>query len=660
MHYFRRGSLVALVSIILVALGCYGFHRYSKQQEWKSRKHFCSSLTFSYGQDKEFTIHPISTDSAFIVVIPAYWEPSAIQANYNSRHSNCAIIDGQRIQSQWEEFSISFNKPLEISLKGLGWNCIFPNKIIFYQSNLNSIFINTSSGTIDAIDNSKDKSYKEDGRILVVSDSGRVDYCGNLDNIHGRGNMTWNLQKKPYSIKLEKSTELLGLKKAKKYNLLANMCDETSLRNWIMLNTAQELGCPNAIRSAFVSLYCNGRYRGLYQITNKIEVSTAGVDIFNLEEATKKANKDKLKHCEKFSINRNDTTGFQKGIIASQNPEDISGGYLLEANFKLHRYSNEISGFIPEYGYPIVIKAPEYATQEQVEYITGYFNEMMEAIRSVDGFNPKTHKYYTDYIDVDSYIYYYLCSECFYNLDAVFASFYMYKDRGGKMFCGPLWDFDLSLNTKVYFDKANGHDSFFVREAREKDESLMIFGQLYKHADYRHRLIEIFNNRFLPIIQQYTHSSLDSIHNKISEDLAINNKIWEKEYQRLYGIFQNGRIWNKRANSEYEEILSLGDYWNIKNYLSQRILFMKDIWRTIDSEKSYTSVYFDYGREEQFQHTPTRVVYPYNQDTFILPRFLLEDEQIMLDQITDAEGALITDNQQSNYYKLQYRAKATE
>ena len=54
---------------------------------------------------------------------------------------------------------------------------------------------------------------------------------------------------------------------------------------------------------------------------------------------------------------------------------------------------------------------------------------------------------YSDYIDVQSFADYWLLQMASRNTDAfVTSSNYLYKDRGGKLCWGPLWDFDLAWN----------------------------------------------------------------------------------------------------------------------------------------------------------------------------------------------------------------------
>lgn len=654
LQYRKPGIILLLLFVIFIILG---FLWIIKQQNGKVQHFFCQSVSFSNTDNFTFSIHPIKIEDKYLLVIPAYWNTDSIRIRFHGPHFSSFFLNGEKIDTL---STISLSNMDRISAITKSTPCspqqTFP--IIIEKSRLNALFINTESGSMNAINNSQDKSVSEKGTILAVTPKGEIEYQGKLTSIHGRGNMTWSRWKKPYSIKLNEKAKLFGLKKAKNFNLLANACDETSLRNWIMLHTAEALGLPNAIRSNFTILYLNGKYYGLFQITNKVKIGKSGVDIFDLEEKTQKLNDQKLADYPHFSIDKNDTIGFIKGFEIPNNPKNITGGYLLEQNFKLHRYAEGSSGFIPQYGYPAEIKAPEHASREQVEYIRQYLEETMGAIRSKDGKNPTTHKHYSEYIDIDSYIYYYLFSEIFYNLDAVNASLLMYKDKNDKLFCGPMWDYDLSLNTKVYFDKANGYNSLFVREAQEADGSLRLFGQLYQHPEYKRRLIQIFNQEILPIARSYYQgTTLDSIHDAISQDLRINQKLWQEETDRINSLFFNKVKLNDNAYLERDTIDKKGDYWNIKNFLCRRCEFLAELWKTPESEGQFQTIIWNFGRIEQFQHVPTRVAYFVKGESWTWPRYMISDAKDSLINVTDANGKHLKENEVCPFINLVYKQK---
>ena len=64
---------------------------------------------------------------------------------------------------------------------------------------------------------------------------------------------------------------------------------------------------------------------------------------------------------------------------------------------------------------------------------------------------------FSDLVDEDSFIDYFLVNELMLNLDNIWKSFYFYKTTNGKVIFGPLWDFDLSLTdvwTGMPYDKS--------------------------------------------------------------------------------------------------------------------------------------------------------------------------------------------------------------
>lgn len=58
----------------------------------------------------------------------------------------------------------------------------------------------------------------------------------------GRGNSSWIASKKSYQIKFSKKTSLFGMKKAKKYVLIANYCDDALIRNAMTYDIGKDLG----------------------------------------------------------------------------------------------------------------------------------------------------------------------------------------------------------------------------------------------------------------------------------------------------------------------------------------------------------------------------------------------------------------------------------
>ena len=92
--------------------------------------------------------------------------------------------------------------------------------------------------------------------------------------LRGRGNSTWFLSdKKPYRLRFDQNTSILGMPKAKNYVLLAEYADKSLMRNVItqkMVSLMNDL--PYSLEVRFVELYVNEEYRGVYVLTEQVEV----------------------------------------------------------------------------------------------------------------------------------------------------------------------------------------------------------------------------------------------------------------------------------------------------------------------------------------------------------------------------------------------------
>ena len=82
-------------------------------------------------------------------------------------------------------------------------------------------------------------------------------------------------------------------------------------------------------------------------------------------------------------------------------------------------------------------------TDEAKKFIEEDFSHIERVIYSD---NADLFKVYDKYIDIDSFVDYYLINEFFGNYDAGEHSTYMYKNSGGKLYIGPVWDFDHGMN----------------------------------------------------------------------------------------------------------------------------------------------------------------------------------------------------------------------
>ena len=152
-------------------------------------------------------------------------------------------------------------------------------KVIFLQERgIPSVYITTDRSSLKELN--ENQNTETTGNILVFDEIGRVDYCGELASMKGRGNTSWEYyDKKPYNICLKETADLLGMGEGKNWALLTNTSDLSYLKNWTAFELARRCGLENTPDSRFLSLYVNGEYLGLYQLTEKIEIARNRIEL---------------------------------------------------------------------------------------------------------------------------------------------------------------------------------------------------------------------------------------------------------------------------------------------------------------------------------------------------------------------------------------------
>lgn len=432
-----------------------------------------------------------------------------------------------------------------------------------------SVHINTESGTLDNVH--ADKSYKEPGVISIEDYDGTVQYNGVLDYIKGRGNSTWNSAKKPYNIKLNKKADLFGMGKSKKWCLLANAGDETLMRNLLAYRFAKTIGVDVTSDVIPVNLYINNNYMGAYSLTEKVEIGENRIDINDLESNTEKVNEAELDTYPLGGDQNSQDANTYQYVNIPNNPEDITGGYLLELE-KIYRYPPENSGFITARKQAVVMKSPENASKEQVEYMRAYYQDYEDAVYSQSGYNSKG-KYYTEYIDPESIARMYIAEEFGGNFDGCSSSFFLYKDIDGKITAGPAWDFDLSfaktsginglINTTCSTDKPNSLyiQNCFINYDNKSYNSFL--AQLFSHNDFQEVVQNVWNNVVKQIYSDF-YTGIDTTAARLHSTAIMNAIRWN-----TYGTTNAGTIINN-----YNTKLNV-----VKNYISQRYTFLTKAYR---------------------------------------------------------------------------------
>lgn len=514
-------------------------------------------LCFMQGRDDTFVVHPFWNDVlGYVVVLPAGWNLDSVYVSTTKdiedvEENEFAEETGDSEPFVCNKVDVQIGQKQLVNIKNLSIGGNY-EMVTFYQAKMHSIFINAKNSKMERVNASIDHSEKAKGKIKILSKEGNILYNGKLKGIKGRGNSSWLDPMKPYSIELAQRTEIFGLNKAKKYNLLSNNDDESSVRNAIVYTAAQKVDLPYPIKFNFVGLYVNGEYLGLYQITNKVAIDSAGVNITNLRKLTQQQNERNLKKFESF-VEENG----KKGILGAKNPEDISGGYLLEV---VNNTRNK-SGFTASDNKKMSIKSPEYATREQVEYISNFYQEVIDAVYSENGINPNTQKHYTDYMDITSFVKYYMLTEYFLNIDGATCSSFFYKDRDSidsKLYAAPIWDFDHSIGNFKGGQYGPTIKAFYISEKENmRNGGLSMIAQVSHKSEAAEIMKVVYSEKLLPYIEYLLSGGLDSLQNTLKNDLYYSNL-------------------KNRPESGYEYIAQ--EFDEIKTFLQVRLSMFQDVW----------------------------------------------------------------------------------
>ena len=141
--------------------------------------------------------------------------------------------------------------------------------------NVPIIFVTTDDGT-----SITSKSRWWTGKVRIDGAGVFPDMPETPIQIKGRGNSSWTSSgKAPYHMKFETATKVLGLKKGKHWNLIANAQSRSMTTNAIAMKMAQMVETAGFNHEIPVELYVNGEYRGSYNLTEKIGLANNSIDL---------------------------------------------------------------------------------------------------------------------------------------------------------------------------------------------------------------------------------------------------------------------------------------------------------------------------------------------------------------------------------------------
>ena len=254
-----------------------------------------------------------------------------------------------------------------------------------------------------------------------------------LIGIEIRGSSSQMFDKKSYGFETwdemgeDLNASLGGFPEEEDWILYGPYSDKSLVRNVLIFELSNNMG-QYASKTKFYELEINGVFQGIYVLMEKIKRDRNRVDI----------SKNKV--------------------------EDITGGYIIKIDKPTGDgdWYDENIAFASQYNTTGVLvdtgninflyeypKADDI-NEEQKKYIQDYIHLFETALISEDF--ESIENGYSQFIDLDSFIDFFILNEFSKNPDGFRLSTYLHKEKGGKLKMGPIWDFNLAFGNVNYCD----------------------------------------------------------------------------------------------------------------------------------------------------------------------------------------------------------------
>lgn len=426
----------------------------------------------------------------------------------------------------------------------ISWSIKFGNNpahpVIFQSSNLPIVFVNTSQPISDIktvanmgiIDNGINRNYVTNP---INGYSGKAE-------IHTRGSSTKNFQKKSFSIETqdasgnELNASLVGMPSESDWVLGASFIDKTLLRIPLAMDMFRWMG-HYASRYRHVEMIVNNEYQGVYTLMEKPKRDSNRVNI------------------TKLGPNDNASPDITGGYIIKIDRNDELGWYSLYPG-----NSPANSKFYYQYVYP----KDSDITLSQQNYIHNYldgFETVMNSSTYADPLNG-----YSKYIDVGSFVDFFIINELSKNVDAYRLSTYLYKKNisdGGKLYVGPVWDYDIAWHNCNY---GNSYDpNGWAYQLPDNDFPIPTWwSRLMQDPNFANKVYCRWNAlRQTVLSTAYLNNYIDSSANLLNESQERNFRQWP-----ILGAYISPNPQNQTGANYLSEVSDL------KNWLSNRITWL--------------------------------------------------------------------------------------
>ncbi len=428
------------------------------------------------------------------------------------------------------------------------------------SSNLPIIIINTNSQTI-----ADDPKIACDMGIIYNGAGIRNYVTDSFNNYNGkiaieiRGSTSQQYPKKSYGVEtwdaagIKLNVSLLGMPSEHDWILYGAYPDKSLMRNEITYSLFSRMQ-PYSPRYVYCELIINGQYIGVYALIEKIKRDKDRVDIARLDS--------------------NDLAG-----------DSLTGGYIIKVDKPTGSASTGwTSSYQPKVD--ILYHDPEDVEllPQQSNYIRTYVTNFENAVYGANFKNPTTG--FRAYVNLPSFVDFFIMQELGRTVDGYRSSSFMYKDKdskGGKLSCGPMWDFNLSYGNCDYcssYDTTGWQYDFAVVCPTYTTEPPNWWARMLQDTSYTHDV----KCRWKQLRTTIFHT--DSINAWIDSVALYLNESQQRNFQQwpILGVYVN---WNYFIGSTYQQEVNY-----LKQWFATRSKWMDthlpgNCWNTGLAENSY-------------------------------------------------------------------------
>ncbi len=438
-------------------------------------------VSFSAGNSAEIRLNPTTNELFYLACIPS--EASALRRlKVSFSHFHTLEINGQSFHPEDDIYEYVKNHDDDIvtmRFYALRGELLYEGYLQFiFSDSVPSVYLTMSENAIAEVDSTeRDAEIKPRAKSVarLINADGSVDVITN-GNISRHGNTSFDeYSLKSYNLSLPAKTQLFGMSPAKKWVLKSNGQYATVLlKNEIAYKAARETGSVPAPDSRFVNLYINGRYNGLYQLTQNVQAP----------EMLEKRNAYALYEYDTKYLKRKHWFEYNDDYIAIHYPEDM----------------------------------PD-AEERRLEEL---FLTALDRV-SEDGD-------YESLIDMDSFLKMYMLLDFFVQTDVDGDSLYFYLSDDGKIHAGPVWDFDCTCG---HLSTGANHEELEVRARYFNDFGELFFGALEQSPRFRKTADKYYREKFSPLMHSIIDGSFSDDISRTGRAAYMSNFLNSVNYTRL-------------------------------------------------------------------------------------------------------------------------------